>query len=71
MFKKANVFFADSKYNYSTSVNGKLSDTEIINYFKNKTFNMGNVQDDLQVCIECTVEASNIRHENEKLYHKL
>jgi len=58
MFKTANVRFADTKYNYKTSVNGKLSDEEIIKYFKGQVFNLGNVQDDLHVCIECTVEAS-------------
>jgi len=58
MFKTANVRFTDNKYDYKTSVNGKLSDTEIIKYFKGQVFNMGNVRDDLQKCIECTVEAS-------------
>lgn len=59
-FKTANVIFADSKYNYSTSVNGSLSDKEIINYFKNKWFNMGDLEDDMQLCIDCTVEPSDI-----------
>ena len=59
-FKKANVIFEDPKYNYSTSVNGSLSDTEIINYFKGKYFNMGTVDDDMQKCIDCTVEPSDI-----------
>jgi len=60
MFKIVNVRFADSKYNYKTSVNGKQTDEEIIKYFKGKIFNMGQVhKDDLQKCIECTVEASN------------
>ena len=60
MFKTANVWFADSKYNYKTRVNSTLPDEEIIKYFKDKIFNMGEVdKDDLQKCIECTVEASN------------
>lgn len=60
-FKTANVFFADSKYNYSTSVNGKLSDEEIISYFKNKKFNLGHAdKDNVQKCIDCTVEPSNL-----------
>jgi hypothetical protein len=59
-FKKANVIFEDSKYNYSTSVNGSLSDKEIINYFKNKWFNMGDLEDDMQKCIDCTVEPSTV-----------
>ena len=58
MLKSASVQFADSKYNYITSVNGKLSDEDIVKYFKNKWFNLGNVQDDMQKCIECTVGAS-------------
>lgn len=58
MFKKANVFFKDPNYNYSTSVNGKLSDEEIVAYFKGKTFNLGLLDDDLQKCIDCTVEPS-------------
>ena len=59
--KKANVFFADSKYNYSTAVNGKVSDEEIIEYFKGTVFNLGNAdKDDMQLCIDCTVEPSNI-----------
>lgn len=60
-FKKANVMFADSNYNYSTSVNGSLSDKEIIKYFKNKVFNLGSGdKDNLQKCIDCTVEPSNL-----------
>ena len=58
MFKTANVQFKDTSYNYKTSVNGKLNDAEIIKYFKNQLFNLGNVHDDMHVCIECTVEAS-------------
>lgn len=59
--KCANVFFADEKYNYSTSVNGKLSDAEIIKYFKGTKFNLGSgTKDDMQLCIDCTVEPSNL-----------
>lgn len=60
-FKKANVIFENPEYNYSTSVNGSLSDKEIINYFKGKYFNMGDaVIDDMQKCIDCTVEPSDV-----------
>ena len=60
MFETANVWCADSKSNYKTSVNGKQTDEEIIKYFKGKIFNLGQVdKDDLQKCIECTIEASN------------
>ena len=58
--KTAHVKFTDSKYNYSTSVNGKLNDAEIIKYFKNKWFNLGNIEDDMQKCIDCVVEPSDI-----------
>jgi len=58
--KTAHVKFTDSKYNYSTSVNGKLNDAEIIKYFKNKWFNLGHIKDDMQKCIDCVVEPSNI-----------
>lgn len=54
-FKTANVKFKNPKYNYSTSVNGKLSDSDIIKYFKGTAFNLGNVKDNLQTCIDCTV----------------
>ena len=60
MLKTANVFFSDSKYNYKTSVNGKLDDAEIIAYFKYQWFNLGSIEDDMQLCINCTVEPSNL-----------
>lgn len=61
-FKKANVFFKNAKYNYSTSVNGKLTDAEIIDYFKGKMFNLGapDQKDNVVRCIDCTVEPSNL-----------
>lgn len=55
-FKTANVFFEDEKYNYSTSVNPKQSDEDIINYFKGVWFNLGLVADNMQKCINCTVD---------------
>lgn len=58
--KAAHVKFKDSKYNYVTSVNGKLSDEEIIKYFKNKWFNLGHIEDDMQKCIDCEVQLSTI-----------
>ncbi|GAG56101.1 unnamed protein product [marine sediment metagenome] len=60
MLKAAQVKFTDSKYNYITSVNGKLGDAEIIEYFKNKWFNLGSIEDDMQKCIECKVTKSSI-----------
>ena len=59
-FKAAYVKFADPAYNYSTSVNGKLSDAEIIKYFKGQVFNLGHLEDDLQVCIDCEVLPSDV-----------
>lgn len=55
--KTAHVKFQDPSYNYSTSVNGALSDQQVKDYFIGKTFNLGQVdQDDLQVCIDCVVD---------------
>jgi hypothetical protein len=59
-FKTAYVQFSDSKYDYRTSVNGKLSDEEIIRYFKHQIFNLGSIADDVQVCMNCTVEPSKL-----------
>ena len=59
-FKTAYVQFKDPSYNYRTSVNGELSDEEIVKYFKDKPFNLGSVEDNVQICIECTVEPSKI-----------
>jgi len=58
--KAASVKFKDSRYNYVTSVNGKLSDEEIVAYFKDKWFNMGHIEDDMQKCIDCEVQLSTI-----------
>ena len=58
--KAAHVKFTDSKYDYITSVNGKLSDAEIVEYFKDKWFNLGSLEDDMQKCIECKVTKSTI-----------
>ena len=58
--KAASVKFKDSTYNYITSVNGKLRDEDIVKYFKNKWFNLGSIEDDMQKCIECTVQSSSI-----------
>lgn len=58
--KVAHVKFADEKYNYSTSVNGQVSDEDIIKYFKGQMFNLGTVEDNMQKCIDCTVEPSNL-----------
>ena len=60
MFKTANVFFKDSKYNYSTSVNANVSDANIVKYFKGQIFNLGNVQDNLQRCIDCIISKANL-----------
>lgn len=58
--KTAKVIFADEKYNYSTSVSGKLLNDEIINYFKGTFFNLGSsTKDDMQLCVNCVVEPFN------------
>ena len=59
--KCANIIFADPKYNYSTSINGCVSDEDIKKYFKGQLFNMGQADNDnMQICIDCTVEAATI-----------
>lgn len=55
MLKSAHVKFEDPKYNYSTSVNGKLTDSEIKSYFIGKWFNLGHIEDNMQLCIDCIV----------------
>lgn len=41
--------FDDSKYNYSTEING--TEEEIRAYFIGQVFNLGCVNDDMQKCI--------------------
>ena len=54
--KTAHVKFEDSKYNYSTSVNGSLTDSEIKDYFVGEWFNLGHADNDnIQLCIDCIV----------------
>ena len=64
--KAAHIKFKDPKYNYSTSVNGELTDQKIKDYFINQTFNLGYMGwdheknqeievDNLQTCIDCIV----------------
>lgn len=57
--KSVRVMFKDPKYNYTTSVNGKLTDKEVVDYFINTTFNLGHLQDNLQTCIHAVVGISN------------
>lgn len=59
-FKTAYVQFKDPSYNYRTSVNGQQTDEEIIKYFKGQVFNLNIDHDDVQLCIECSVEPSKI-----------
>lgn len=58
--KSAHVQFLDPKYNYYTSVNGKLNDVEIVKYFKNQWFNLGHINDDMQKCVACDVQDSTV-----------
>lgn len=64
--KAAHVKFKDPKYNYSTSVNGELSDEHIKASFIGSTFNLGGMSwnhetdqeteiDNLQTCVDCEV----------------
>jgi len=58
--KIAYVKFDNEKYNYSTSVNGRLKDEDIIFYFKGQFFNLGHIKDNMQKCIDCIIKPSNI-----------
>jgi len=49
------VKFEDSKYNYKTSVNANRDDESIIKYFVGQIFNLGNVEDNCQKCIEIEI----------------
>ena len=53
--KTATVYLNDGT-NYSTSVNGALSDSEIKAYFLNKWFNYGVERDDMKQCVKVEVE---------------
>lgn len=53
--KSVLVQFENPKYNYSTSVNGNLSDAEILSYFIGKWFNLGNVSDNMQKCVSAKI----------------
>lgn len=56
MLKTAHVQFKDSKYNYYTSVNGKLSNGQIKDYFLNTVFNVGVYPSEImRKCIKCEV----------------
>lgn len=55
MFKTVYVKFSEWKYNYHTSINGKLSDEEIKKYFIGNVFNLGHINDDLQKCTDCAI----------------
>ena len=58
-FKTVNLFFQDPSYNYSTSVNPFISDDDLIKTFKGIWLNFGCEGDDMQKCIECTVDNPN------------
>ena len=56
MLKTAKVIFTESKHDYSTSVNGKLSDQQIKDYFINTVFDVGMYPvENMQKCIDCKV----------------
>jgi len=55
MFKTVFVKFNEWKYNYHTNINGKLSDEEIKKYFVNKPFNIGSVEDNVQICTDVAI----------------
>lgn len=55
--KSVTVIFADCKYNYSTSVNGKCSDAELRKYFVGTSFDMGPYPtENFQKCIDIKIK---------------
>jgi hypothetical protein len=55
--KSVKVLFADSRYNYSTSVNPKCSEEDIKKYFLNKWFNVGVYPvENMQKCVSVEIE---------------
>lgn len=57
--KTVHVRMAEEQYNYTTSVNGKLTESEIRAYFVGQTFNFGAEDDKLVKCIDVIVEKEN------------
>ena len=54
--KAIKVIFLDSKYNYFTSVNPKLTDEEVKRYFVNKVFDVGSFpKENPQKCIKIEI----------------
>lgn len=55
--KTVTVMFKDTKYNYTTTVNDKVSSDEIDSYFIGQWFNVGvDDNDNMQECIAIIVE---------------
>lgn len=55
--KTVAVMFKDTKYNYTTSVNAKVSFDEIVSYFVGQWFNVGTGEEDnMQQCTAVMVE---------------
>ena len=55
--KTVKVIFEDTKYNYITSVNPKVSFDDVVSYFVGKWFNVGSGEhDNMQQCIAVEVE---------------
>ena len=49
------VKFEDSKYNYFTSVNPKVSTEAVERYFVNKKFDVGTSTENFQKCIKVEI----------------
>lgn len=56
--KTVTVKFNDSKYNYTTSVNGSQTDEQIQRYFIGKHFNMGVFpEENFQCCVTVVINS--------------
>lgn len=55
--KTVKVIFEDTKYNYTASVNSKVSFDDVVSYFVGQWFNVGCGEDDnMQKCVAVIVE---------------
>ncbi len=58
-FKHVKVTFENNDY-IETSINGQMSDEQIKDYYAiGKTFNIGNVDDNLQKVVSCEIIPEN------------
>lgn len=57
--KKVEVLFRNSKYDFITSVDDEITNTQIHNYYVHNVFNFGIDKDNLQECIDVNIHLIN------------